>query len=391
MASVSIYYFAGDFLAAYENHREGQPQAYATHDEVMHLTRDLLDAGHSVRLSAFLSEGATVDRPERGLEIVGLGGTSHGSAGLLAPAVRDDRADFIVPHFPNTELLGAAIASPARVMAMFASSYNGGVRTRLEARRIVKLANDPRIEWVANHCRPSTTHLAQLGVSADKLIAWDVPHGGGPPDPSTRPHPGPGTWTAFYAGAITESKGVGDVVRSLAVLRRLGHEVRFEAVGGGDVDAIAGLARRLGVDDLVDLLGPRTNDEVRERMRAADLVVVPSRHDFPEGMPLTLFEAVSSGTPLVCSDHPMFVEDFVDGRSAATFAAHDPADLARAIVRVRDDAGLYESLSRHAPSTWRGLRRTADMRTLLTRWVEDPPPSAWIADHSYRALSRRSG
>ena len=40
-------------------------------------------------------------------------------------------------------------------------------------------------------------------------------------------------------------------------------------------------------------------------MSAHDIVIVPSRHDYPEGLPMTIYEALAMRTPLVVSDHPM--------------------------------------------------------------------------------------
>src|SRR3546814_4454683 len=51
---------------------------------------------------------------------------------------------------------------------------------------------------------------------------------------------------------------------------------------------------RMGLGDHVVLEGVRPNREVFAMMRDADIVVVPSRHDYPEGMPLTIYEALAS-------------------------------------------------------------------------------------------------
>jgi glycosyltransferase involved in cell wall biosynthesis len=380
---VSIYFFAGDFVQAFENHRDGAPQAYATHGEVMRLTEDLRASGHPVRIVSFVTSGRRDVEVDDGLRISELGATGPTSSDLLGPTVSVDDAEFVVPHFPNTELLRAAMSTDARLFAMLASSWtSGGPRTRWEARRIVRLLRRDRIEWVANHCRPAAEHLADLGVPRAKLLAWDVPHGDGPDGVASAP-PGPGeTWTVFYAGAITAPKGVGDLVDALGRLASQGRRVRLVAAGGGDTDEMVERAGRVGLGGSLELLGPVTNDVVRAQMRAADIVAVPSRHEFPEGMPLTLFEAVASGTPLVCSDHPMFVRDFVDGRSASTFRAGDSVALASAIARVMDDPILFERLSAAAVGTWANMTRTADMRTMLTRWVVDEAPSAWVAQRT---------
>lgn len=387
LPGVSIYFFAGDFVQAFENHRKGAAQRYATHGEVMRLVDDLRGAGHPVRVVSFVTDEAGDHEVDDGLRITNLGADGAASGGLLGPVVRHDTSEFIVPHFPNTELLRGAMRTEARLFAMLASSWTtGGPRTQWQARKVARILRNGRIEWVANHCRPAAEHLADLGVPRSKLLAWDIPHGPGPTGPGTSP-PEPGApWTIFYAGAITAPKGVADLVDAIGVLAGRGHTARLVIAGGGEVGEMAERARRAGVGDSLVFLGAVTNDVVQAQMRSADLVAVPSRHEFPEGMPLTLFEAVASGTPLVCSDHPMFVHDFVDGRSAATFEAGVPDALAAAISRVMTDPELYARLAAAAPATWADMTRTADMRTMLTRWVCDPAPSSWVAFRTLAAL-----
>jgi len=41
-------------------------------------------------------------------------------------------------------------------------------------------------------------------------------------------------------------------------------------------------------------------------MRSADAIVIPSRHEYPEGLPLTIYEALAARTPIVASDHQCF-------------------------------------------------------------------------------------
>ena len=65
------------------------------------------------------------------------------------------------------------------------------------------------------------------------------------------------------------------------------------------------LGAKLKISSLLNFLGLVGNNDVFSMMTAADLIVVPSRTAYPEGFPLTMFEAIASRTPIVCSDHPM--------------------------------------------------------------------------------------
>ena len=79
-------------------------------------------------------------------------------------------------------------------------------------------------------------------------------------------------------------------------------DARLDLIGLGEEAALRGRAEALGVEAEVAFWGRLGHAEVMEQMREHDAVVVPSRHDYPEGLPATLYEALCSRTPLVwCS------------------------------------------------------------------------------------------
>ena len=116
-------------------------------------------------------------------------------------------------------------------------------------------------------------------------------------------------------------------------------------------------------------------------MTAADVIVVPSQTGFPEGFPLTMFEAIASRTPIVCSDHPMFRSVMVDGRNATTFPAGDHRALAEAVLKTLTTPALYEQLSINALSTWEALKGPADWRTMIFKWIVEGQHAPWLRQH----------
>jgi len=378
-----MYFYGGDFAAAHRRHRAGEPESYAGHDDLLALCDDLIELDCRVRLVTFVSPEATTDRPIAGLEIVTLGMSGGLRRQMVRSAVRADTSDFIVTGFPQRELLSAALTTRARLLALLADSFNGrSLRSRLSTRSLVRLLSHERFEWVSNHCEPATLQLADLGVPRSKLIPWNIPFSITPAShPAKSLGPGP-TRRLFYAGLIAEEKGVGDLLRAVARLDGRGRPVEVRLAGSGAVDQMRALARDLGVEARVELLGQVDNPTVRRLMRASDLVIVPSRRTYPEGLPFTLFEGLASRTPIVCSDHPMFVRHFVDGSSASQFRAGDPEALARAIELPLTDPDLYRRLSESAEATWAALGHTADRRTMVRTWVADEHPTAWLQRHA---------
>jgi glycosyltransferase involved in cell wall biosynthesis len=392
VSSVSIYFFAGDFADVLRRYDEGSQQIYQTHNEVARLIYDLLAMGQRLNIYSFLTRERGEVRPLDGFRVVNLGAKDYSAASLLKTAVAEDDADSIIAHFPNLELLHAVTAKRCRAMAVLATSYNRrGFRSLLERRRVVSLLNNPRFELVSNHCLPATKHLARIGVKPEKLIAWDVPH---PFDPASREakklvaRP---VFEAVYVGAIAASKGVAELIHAVALLRDQGFELRCLLAGLGDLDEMKAIGTSLGVTDLLSFVGLIGNTEVFNMMMAADLVVVPSRAEYPEGFPLTMFEAIASRTPIVCSDHPMFRPVIADRRNASVFSAGNYRALAAAIQRTLTDSALYAELSNNATLTWEALKGPADWRTMIVKWVIEGRSSPSIHDRLLMVADQRVG
>lgn len=377
--STSIYFFAGDFVDVLSRYACGHQQIYATHDEVARLIRDLREADVRLTIYSFVTQKAGDERPIEGVRIVSLGSANYATTDLIGSAVGADDSETIIVHFANIELLRAVARTNKRAMAVLANSYNRkGLKPYLERRRVTSLLNNPRFELVSNHCLPATEHLAHIGVQRQKLIAWDVPHRFDPSGTAPKTFRNGTHYQIAYAGSINEDKGVGDLIHAVARLREHGIELHCSFGGTGNIQQMQALGASLGISELLSFRGLIGNDDVFQMFCSADLVTVPSRALYPEGFPLTMFEAIASRTPIVCSDHPMFRPVMKDGTNASVFRAGDAAAMADAIRRLLADGLLYETLSKNAPQTWDALRGPADWRTLMSKWVLEGPDSSWI-------------
>jgi glycosyltransferase involved in cell wall biosynthesis len=104
-------------------------------------------------------------------------------------------------------------------------------------------------------------------------------------------------------------------------------------------------------------------------MIKADLVLIPSRHEYPEGFPMTIYEALCSRTPMIASDHPMFQNFLIHGVNAMIFPAMNSKALAEIIEKVLSDATLYNSLSLAAPEAWKQLQIPVKWADMIHRWL----------------------
>jgi len=136
-----------------------------------------------------------------------------------------------------------------------------------------------------------------------------------------------------YAGRLARAKGVHVLLRAMADVLREAPEARLLIAGDGpERDALAGLARDLGIEGSVTFTGHLERGEMERRLEPAWVQVVPSLWDEPFGNVVT--ESMMRGVAVVASDSggiPEIVRDGVDGMLVPP---GDVAELGRAILGV---------------------------------------------------------
>jgi glycosyltransferase involved in cell wall biosynthesis len=314
-----------------------------------------------------------------------LFGPEPRSVDALLELARKQSPTHVILCVPLVPVFRWAASSGIAILPLLADSFLGrGPRQWLRRRRLVAELNRPNVEWVGNHNINASKHLGELGVNRSKIVPWDWPA-------VVRPHefaPKQGlapdaTVRMIYVGALSEKKGTGDVIRALAQLRQRGRNSTLSVAGGGERPLFEELARTLGVADSTMFLGLVPHPRVLELMRAHDVVVVPSRHSYSEALPMTIYEAYCSRTPLVASDHPMFRDKVVDRVSGLTFRASDPGALTDRIEELVRDRALYERLSQNSADAWERLQCPVKHDDLYLRWLSNTDEDRrWLADHA---------
>ncbi|BCX04994.1 MAG: glycosyl transferase family 1 [Candidatus Roseilinea sp.] len=149
----------------------------------------------------------------------------------------------------------------------------------------------------------------------------------------------------LFVGTLEPRKNLGTLLRALA---RLPSDVRLVVVGavGWRNEALGDVARELGVTDRVTFAGWVSDDELDALYRQARLLVMPS---LSEGFGLPVLEAMSRGTPVVCSSAGSLPEIAAD--AALLHEPMDAAELAQHILALWTDDALHAEYAR------RGLMR----------------------------------
>jgi glycosyltransferase involved in cell wall biosynthesis len=160
------------------------------------------------------------------------------------------------------------------------------------------------------------------------------------------------SFIATFVGNIQERKGsdlLFDAWEGLAQARRLpGH---LMLVGPYPTGADGFGARVKSVleksrESRIIFTGQVDYAEVPKYLRASDCFVFPSKR---EGLSKAVIEAMASGLPVICTKIPGVTDDMIDdGEDGIIVADRDPAVLAKAILRVKEDESLRKKLSSNA-------------------------------------------
>ena len=276
------------------------------------------------------------------------------------------------PGWVMEKIGGWAINAGMQVLPVFADIfYNNSLKDRLKNHFLVRLLNDSRISLVANHNYPACWSMVEAGVKAKKVVPYDWPPVRNPKDsPAKSLVQGDSPISLLYAGAVSEAKGVGDLIEAVRHLGQKGLSIRLEVCGAGPkLGSLKKQAEEYGLREKVVFNGMISNIEVLEKMRATNLVVVPSRHEYPEGLPNVIYEGFETRTPVICSDHPTFVMRLTDGTGCRIFPARNPVALATAVEEAVMDPETYASLSRTTLPAWEGIQCPVTFEELLKDWM----------------------
>jgi glycosyltransferase involved in cell wall biosynthesis len=176
------------------------------------------------------------------------------------------------------------------------------------------------------------------------LADWQQPNG------PSRPVDPP---IVLAVGRLTEKKGYRYLIEAFALLCERGRKCECHIVGPdfGQGRELGRMVGRLRLGDRVRLLGAITNAEVRERMKGAAVLAVPSvedRHGDSDGIPNVVIEAMAMGLPVVSTDAGGLSEAVQDGRTGLVVPQKDSQALARALERILMGDGDAGVLKRNA-------------------------------------------
>ncbi|QDU55052.1 glycosyltransferase family 4 protein [Aeoliella mucimassa] len=358
----------GDFAEAYHRLGSGGPETYRDQKHSVDFVAAL--APEHVVTTISICDREHDEMASDNLRSIGLleqqaySTSLHGLLDSLSP-------DRFICRTPHKIALAWAAKHRVSTLPVFADIFKQhSLRQRWGNSRFGKLLRGSNVPFVSNHSLTASQSLQYLGLPLERINPWDwtpIP----PIEPAKTASRDPKTLRVFYAGALSDAKGVGDLLEACAIAKSQDVRVNITLAGPGDVEHWYQRATQLGVREQLECLGTIPSSDVLDQMREHDAVAVPSRHSYAEGLPNTIFEALASRSPLIASDHPAYIQRLEHGESCLIFKEQDSPQLAECFKTLLHDNATYQRLSQNSASRLAELYIGMQWSELVTAYLHD--------------------
>ncbi|MBI3415664.1 MAG: glycosyltransferase family 4 protein [Verrucomicrobia bacterium] len=177
-------------------------------------------------------------------------------------------------------------------------------------------------------------------------------------------------------GSLIWRKGVEYALMALRQLVNSGVDAGLDVIGeGGDRERILYTIYDLGLADRVHLLGGKTPEEIVRLLQQSDIFLLAS---LSEGISNAVLEAMACGLPVVTTECGGMREAVTDGVEGFVVPVRDPAAMAKALMKLCQDAEL------------RGRAGQAARARVLKEFTLDQQIDKWLALYQSVLRSRQA-
>lgn len=376
----------GDYRLAAKTFMEGGEETYNAQKYSVDIVEQLPQHSEKVSVIALNVTTPYQETLPSGVDTYGIKLWSENGHQNLMALLNKIRPTHIVLRTPYLPVIRWANKKKIEIFPIFADSFKlSGIKNKVKNFLLKSALNHKNIKFIANHNITASRNLADIGVSPNKIIPWDWPPAYSPSEfPIRNMINDTKNIKLLYVGNVSEPKGVGDYIDALVHLKKCGLSVSLSVVGKGqDLPRFRKKCEENGVMDIVDFVGMVSHKNVIDIMRAHDVIVVPSRLEYPEGLPMVIYEGLCSRVPLILSTHPMFTAKFRNNEDVVFFDAGVPSSLASVIKKLIGDEELYCRLSENSESTWNNIQCQTKWGDILAFWLDGSDESVnWLRSHS---------
>lgn len=150
------------------------------------------------------------------------------------------------------------------------------------------------------------------------------------------------TNSVLYAGTINQRKGYADLIRAFAKVSSKHPNWKITFAGNGEVEQACALAKELGIESQVELLGWVSGESKDKAFKQASVFCLPS---YAEGFPMAVLDAWAYGLPVVTTPVGGIPDVAKDGENMLLFNPGDIDTLAEKLDMMMSDEALREKFS----------------------------------------------
>jgi len=273
-------------------------------------------------------------------------------AGYLADLLRHEQVTHLHAHFATAPTLVAMFASEltgipytftAHARDIYVDTQHRLLRKEIAQARAVVTVSEYNREYLKREISPSSNgkiHCIYNGLDLANFN-FHCPRASdlGPP-------------VILSVARLIRKKGLEDLIKAAAILKRQGHAFKMEIVGSGPLRAaLENRVAELSLGDCVEFRGAQPQESVSSAYGRAAIFALPcvvTTDGDRDGIPTVILEAMASGVPVVStpvSGIPELIDSFRDG---VLVPPNNPLLLADALERLLCDPELRDNLARAA-------------------------------------------
>jgi L-malate glycosyltransferase len=308
--------------------------------QALWLARELANRGHVSVVAARRDEPMSARAADAGLPVVDCAPATEldpRAAWRLRREILTRRIDVVHAHTAHAVAVGAMATIGTRVPLVvsrrvdFSLRRNAGTRWKYGRAAVIVAVSNAVAEV-----------LVSGGIARDRIVVVpdgvDLGRGVEPASSDTLAACGvaPNSPLVVQVAQLVGHKDPLNFVRAMAYASRVAPKVQALLVGDGPLrDAVVGEVARLGLGDVVRVLGYRTDADAL--LAAATVACLSSRE---EGMGSVLLDAMAFGRPIAATRAGGIPEVVIDDETGLLAERENPQALGATIGRLVNDRAL---------------------------------------------------
>lgn len=150
----------------------------------------------------------------------------------------------------------------------------------------------------------------------------------------------------FLIAELRKIKGIDILIKVIPVVIESIPDLSVYLAGYGyQKNELENLVKKLKLEKHVKFLGFISEKNKYQYYKSSKIIVIPSRWDV---LPITLYEAMASGKPVVASNVGGIPDAIDDGKTGFLFESENEVDLAEKIVKLLKDKKLRDEMGKSA-------------------------------------------